>query len=118
MSKLGYTKVKDYYLPNLVLETPKDEEVYPYGVMWADWIEEHCGMYYEGLMASCKINQLMVEKNSQAKQMMETIMNNLMEKENITEELKKQNQMLWVQKMNQIKHQAEETVLKEVVYVR
>ena len=114
--KMGYTKMYGLLYPNLTIETPKDEEIRPYGTMYHQWMEENHPRAFGRMRGMCTLTPKMIEKNKQAMEMMEQLMTSMLEKENVTEELKKVNQLLWVQKVNKIKAKAEEIVLNKVVY--
>lgn len=72
-------------------------------------------MYYN-LLTSCKLNSYLADINEQAEEMFNQLVKQLAEKEGITEQLKADNQMLWVQKMNSIQISAREVVNVELIY--
>ena len=106
----------DYLLPNLTLQ---DEAQYSIGV-WAlshkRYLKQNHKVLYYNLLASGKLNNYLADIESQAQHLFSRLVNDLAEKENVTEELKATNIMLWVQKMNNIRNQATEIVNAEIVY--
>ena len=113
---LWYELQGDYYIPCLVLD---EEETQPIG-MWGRkhlrYIKEHRPVIYTTLLLSGKLNSHLVEIDNRAAEMFERLMKQLAEKEGITEQLKAQNQMAWVQRMNNVRNRAEEIVNAEVIF--
>lgn len=77
---------------------------------------KHRRTEFSGLMLSGKMNSHLEEIDRQANDMMETLTKKMAAEQKITESLKAENQMLWVQKMNNIRNSAEEIVLNQIVY--
>jgi hypothetical protein len=65
---------------------------------------------------TCKLNSYLADVNEQAEDMFSRLVKDLAEKENITEKLKSENQMLWVQRMNSIRDRATEVVNADLIY--
>ena len=118
-NKIEYHKEGDYYVPNLVL--PKDE--YPdycigkYGRLRLNYLKENKKAEYTVLLIENKLQEHLMEVDNTANARFELLMKQFAERENITEELKANNQMEWVQAMNNIKNRAEEIVTSELIYV-
>ena len=112
-----YTQVGDYFLPNLKL--PEEETQSNIGV-WAmrhkRYLRENHRVLYANLMTSGKLIEYLDEIEQQATAMFLRLVKELSEKENVTEELKETDQMLWVQKMNNIRNRATEIVNAELIY--
>ena len=112
---LWYELQGDYYIPCLVLE----EDLQPIG-MWGRkhlrYIKEHRPVLHTTLLLSGKLNSHLVEIDNRATEMFDWLVKQLAEKEGITEQLKKQDQMAWVQRMNNIRNAAEEIVNAEVIF--
>lgn len=112
---IDYTLVGDVYLPNLV----SVDTNYPIGI----WEQKHKGylkenhklMYYN-LLTQGKLNSYLHDIDARAKEMYDTLIKQLAENEGITEQLKAENQMLWVQRMNNIANRAREIVNIEIIY--
>lgn len=114
---ISYTKKGDYLLPNLILENKKQYNIGKYGLLRLNYInKEKLGLYFD-LLASDTLNEYLHNIDTTVMEMVQKLINELSEKENITEELKSSNQMLWIGKMNNIKNRVEEIILKEYIYV-
>ena len=113
---LWYELQGDYYIPCLTI--PKEEQ-HPIG-MWGRrhlrYIREHRKGLYDSLLLSGKLNGYLAELNEQAENMFFRLVNELAEKEGITETLKAKNQMLWVQRMNTVRAAAIELVNNDLIY--
>ena len=112
-----YTQVGDYLLPNLKL--PKEEKQANIGV-WSmrhkRFLRENHRVLYANLMTSGKLVTYLDDIEQQATAMFLRLVKELAEKENVTEELKATDQMLWVQKMNNIRNRATEILNSELIY--
>ena len=114
---LGYTLYGDYYLPNL--ELPEDEEAHygKYGILRKTYLKEHRKPYYQMLMLQGKLNKHLNRVDRDAHERVEVLVMQMAEKQGVTEQLKAEQPMLWVQRMNEIRNIAEEIVLAEMIYV-
>ena len=114
---ISYTNKGDYLLPNLKLENKKQYNIGKYGLLRLNYIKKYkLGLYFD-LLASDKLNEYLHNIDTIVMVMVQKLIKELAEKENITEGLKSSNQMLWIGKMNNIKDIAQETILKEYIYV-
>ena len=113
-----YTKQGDYLLPNLAL--PAEKETGNIGI-WATrhkrYLKQYHKVLYYNLLTSSKMNSYLADIEQQAQQLFLRLVKELAEKENVTEELKAYDMLLWVQKMNNIRNRAAEIVNNEVVYI-
>ena len=113
----NYTQVGDYLLPDLKL--PKEEKQANIGV-WSmrhkRFLRENHRVLYANLMTSGKLVTYLDDIEQQATAMFLRLVKGLAEKENVTEELKATDQMLWVQKMNNIRNRATEIVNADIIY--
>lgn len=116
MSQMSYRQVGDYKIPNLTL--PKEENITlgKYGMMRKKFLQEHRKVYYAQLIAKGELMRTIKQTEIEAERLMTQLTQQLQKSQGVTEELKEQNQMKWVQMMNNIKMTAEETVLKELIY--
>lgn len=117
--KMGgtYTQVGDYLLPDLKLpEEEKQANIGVWGMKHKRFLKENHRVLYANLMTSGKLVTYLDDIERQATTMFLRLVKELAEKENVTEELKAENQMLWVQKMNNIRNRATEIVNAELVY--
>ena len=106
----------DYYLPCLILPEEEHKAIGVWGQRHLRYIKEHKRTLYANLLTSCKLNSYLAGVNEQAEEMFSRLVKQLAEKENVTEKLKAENQMLWVQRMNNIRNRAREIVDKELIY--
>ena len=114
---ISYTRKGDYLLPNLILENKKQYNIGKYGSLRLNYIKRYkLGLYFDLLMNDT-LNEYLHNIDTIVMEKVQKLIKELTEKENITEELKSGNQMLWIGKMNNIKYIAEEIVLKEYIYV-
>ena len=113
-----YTKQGDYLLPNLAL--PAEKETGNIGI-WATrhkrYLKQYHKVLYYNLLTSSKMNSYLADIEQQAQQLFLRLVKELAEKENVTEELKADDMLLWVQKMNNLRNRAAEIVNNEVVYI-
>ena len=113
---LRYTLQGDYYLPDLALN--EEEPTYgKYGMLRKQFLKEHRSARYQYLLLIGKLNEHLNQTDQEAREQVETLMEQMTEKQGVTEELKAQDQMEWVRLMNNIKASAEEIVLKNMIYV-
>ena len=113
---LSYTLCGDYYLPDLVLN--EEEPTYgKYGMLRKQFLKEHRSARYQYMLLTGKLNEHLNQIDQEVREQVETLMEQMIEKQGVTEELKAQDQMKWVRLMNNIKASAEEIILKNMVYV-
>ena len=113
-----YTRVGDYYLPDLKLpEEEKQANIGVWGMRHKRFLKENHRVLYANLMTSGKLVAYLDDIERQATAMFLRLVKELAEKENVTEELKADDMLLWVQKMNNIRSRATEIVNNEVVYM-
>ena len=113
-----YTQVGDYMLPDLL---PAEEEKKANIGVWAmrhkRYLKQNHKVLYYNLLTSGKLNSYLADIEQQAQQLFLRLVKDLAEKENVTEELKATDMMLWVQKMNNIRNRARDIVNDEMVFV-
>ena len=113
---MSYTLHGDYYMPDLVLR--EEEPTYgKYGMLRKQFLKEHRSARYQYLLLTGKLNEHLNQTDQEAREQVETLMEQMTEKQGVTEELKAQDQMERVRLMNNIKASAEEIVLKNMIYV-
>ena len=115
--ELEYTKVGDYYIPNLIAPNMKDFKIGKYGRMRLRYLKENKKAEYTILLIENKLQEHLMDVDKTANARFELLMKQFAEKENITEELKATNQMEWVGKMNNIKNRAEEIIFNELIFI-
>ena len=112
-----YTRVGDYYLPNLKLpEEEKQANIGVWGMRHKRFLKENHRVLYANLMTSGKLVAYLDDIEQQATAMFLRLVKELAEKENVTEELKATDQMLWVKRMNNIRNRATEIVNAELIF--
>ena len=115
---IGYTLQGDYYIPDLTLLPEKDNG--PIGV-WGrrhrDYLKNHRKAIYSIMLTANTLRSYLADINKQADDMFFRLVNDMAKSEGITEQLKVEDQMLWVQKMNNIRNIAEEVVNNELIYL-
>lgn len=116
--KMGGTYVRqgDYYLPCLSLPEEEHKAIGVWGQRHARYLKQYHKVFYMNLLTSGKLNNYLADIDNQAEETFSRLVKQLAEKENVTENLKAENQMLWVQKMNNIRNRATEIVNTEVIY--
>lgn len=113
---ISYTKKGDYLLPDLILEDKELFNIGKYGLLRLNYIKKKkLGLYFD-LLVNDKLNEYLNNIDTTVMDKVQKLIKELTEKENITEELKSSNQILWIGKMNNIKDIAEEAILKEYIY--
>ena len=114
---ISYTKKGDYLLPDLILENKKQYNIGKYGLLRLNYIKKYkLGLYFD-LLVNDNLNEYLHNIDTTVMEKVQKLIKELAEKESINEQLKENNQMLWVSKMNNIKNIAEEIILKEYIYV-
>ena len=112
---LSYMLHGDYYLPDL--EINEEEPTYgKYGIMRKLFLKEHRSARYQYLVLTGKLTEHLNQVDKEAREKVEMLMEQMSEQWGVTEELKIQNQMEWVRRMNNIKNAAEEMAEKEFIY--
>ena len=115
-NKNTYTQQGDYLLPNLKLPEQPKVEIGIWGKRHLRYIKQHHKIRYTNLLTSCKLTAYLADIDDQAEEMFFWLVKQFAEKEGVTEQLKAENQMLWVKRMNYIRNHAEEIVNAELIY--
>ena len=113
---LWYELQGDYYLPCLKLSEEEAVHIGIWGQRHRRYLKSHRRALYTSLLTSGKLNGYLADIDRQAEKMFSRLVKQLSEKEGVTETLKAENQMLWVQKMNNLRNAAMEIVLNELIY--
>lgn len=112
-----YVRQGDYFVPCLTL--PAEKENKPIGV-WGQrhkrYLQEHKRATYTTLLTSGKLNSYLADIDKQAEELFSRLVKQMAEREGVTEMLKAENQMLWVQKINNIRNRAMEIVYTNLIY--
>ena len=114
---LNYTLHGDYYLPDL--EINEEEPTYrKYGIMRKQFLKEHRSARYQYLVLTGKLTEHLNQVDKEVREKVEILMEQMAEQWGVTEELKMQDQMEWVRRLNNIQATAEEIALKEIIYYK
>lgn len=115
--EIEYTKVGDYYLPNLLPpKNMKNFRIGKYGRARLQYLKENKKAEYTMLLVNGNLQQHLMEIDQQANERLELLIKQMAEKENVTEELKETDQLKWVGLMNNIKQSAKEIIFEELIY--
>ena len=114
---IEYTKVGDYYMPNLVLEKEEKTILNKYGRLRLKFLRENKKAEYTIMFMNGTLNKHLKEIQQTAQARVDIIIEQLKQQNNLTEEMKNTNQLYWVGMMNSLKNTAEEIVLNELIYV-
>ena len=109
-----YTKVGDYYLPNLIT-TEEEIEIGVWGQRHLRYIKQCHKVRYTNLLTSGKLNSYLADIGKQAEDMFFRLVKQMAEREGVTEKLKADNQMVWVGRMNNIRSRAKEIVNHDII---
>ena len=112
--KITYTRVGDYYLPNLA--APESPKVSRWGMLRFNYLRKHRETLYTIMLMENTLNHHLEEIDRQAQEMEQLLISQLAQQEGVTEQLKAENQMDWVAQMNNIRNRADEIVLNELIY--
>ena len=113
---LWYELQGDCYLPCLKLPKEESRHIGIWGQRHLRYLKQHRKGLYSELLISGKLNSYLADIDRQAEEMFPRLVKQLAEKESVTEALKAENQMLWVQKMNNIRNAAMEVVSNDLIY--
>ena len=116
MSEITYTKQGDYLIPDLTLPTEPEIQLGRYALMHRDYLEQHKRVTYLNLLTSGELNKHLYEVEQTALTRLELLTKLLCKEQGVTEELKEKAPMQWVGLMNNIRSQAEEIILTELIY--
>lgn len=114
---ISYRRVGDYLIPNLRLPHKETSiTLGKWGMMHKDYLLKHKKVLFTTLLTQGKLYQHCSDIENQAKDMFDTLVEQRKETEGVTEQLKEENQMVWVHKLNNIQSQAREIVCNELIY--
>ena len=114
---ISYTLQGDYYLPDLALPEQEDKTIGLWGQRHLKHIKRHRKILYINLLTIGKLNGYLADLNEKAEDMFFRLVKQMAEREDVTEQLKADNQMEWVTRMNNIRSRATEIVNKDIIYI-
>ena len=112
-----YRQVGDYMLPDVELTEQTEYQIGVWGQRYKRYLKSNHRVLYYNYLTSGRLYEHLAEVDTRAEKMFQQLVKTLAKKENVTEKLKTDNPMLWVQKMNNIRNRATEIVNAEVIYV-
>ena len=113
---LWYELQGNYYIPCLILPTEKEQPIGLWGQRHKRYLQEHKRVLYITLLTSGKLNSYLSDIDKQAQERFERLIEDMKRAQAITEQLKSENQLLWVQRLNNIRACAMEIVNEEIIY--
>ena len=113
---IEYVRQGDYYIPNLTVPDETEYQIGKYGSLRRTFLKEHHNWLYSTMLMQGILLKHLAEIDETCHSTIKDMMSKMAEQEGVTEQLKATDQMAWVQKMNSIKHRAEEFIFSEYVY--
>lgn len=113
----SYRQVGDYLIPNLILPPEAKIEIGRWGQLHRDYIRQHKQVQFSIMLAQGTLWTYLAEIDEHASAMFSRLVEQMKVNEGITEQLKADNQMEWIQRMNNIESRARETVYNELIYI-
>ena len=113
---IEYVRQGDYYIPNLALPEETEYQIGKYGSLRRTFLKEHHNWFYSTMLMQGTLLKHLAEIDETCHSTLKDMMSKMAEQEGVTEQLKATDQMTWVQKMNSIKHRAEDFIMREYVY--
>lgn len=114
---LWYELQGDYYLPCLKLPEEPEVHIGIWGQRHRRYLKGHHKALYTSLLTSGKLNSYLADIDRQAEEMFSRLVKQMAECEDIAEQMKADNQLMWVQRMNNIKNRATEIVNADIIYI-
>lgn len=115
---IEYTKIGDFYLPNIALPKPRRTgNIGKYGRLRLQYLEEYHKAECMLMRINNELTSHLLDIEDECRTRVKSLVEQMAKKENVTEELKANNQLEWVQKMNSIKSRAEEIAYNEIIYI-
>lgn len=113
---LDYTLHGDYYFPNLIVD--EEKATYgKYGMLRKRYLKEHKSGYYQYLVLSGKLTEHLNQVDREAREEVERLVEQMVEKQGVTEQMKEENPIEWVRRINNILERAEEVIKIRILYV-
>ena len=112
-----YTKVGEYLIPDLVMDPQPEGEIGIWGQRRKRYLKEHRKGTYNAMLLQGILARHLIDTNEAAQDLMDTLVKQMAKAEGVTKELKRQDQLGWVGRMNSIRNRAEEIVRDELIYV-
>ena len=114
---LWYAKQGEYYLPELALPSEEEKPIGIWRQRHLQYLKEHKQLVYLNLLTNGRLNEYLSSVDEQAEDMFSRLVKEYADRQEVTEQLKAENQILWVQKMNNIQACVREVVEREIIYL-
>lgn len=111
-----YSQVGDYLLPNITLPEQEEKPIGVWGQRRLRYLKQHRKVLYYNLLTSSKLKEHLADINEQAEDMYSRLIKQMAEREGVTEQLKANDQMAWVGRMNNIRNQVTEIINADLIY--
>ena len=115
---LWYELQRDYYIPCLILPDEKEQPIGLWGQRHLRYLKEYRRATYITLLTSGRLNDYLADIDRQAQKRLFLLTKQIAEQENVNEQLKADNAMLWVQKMNEIQSRVRDMIFSEIIYAQ
>ena len=116
MSEITYTMQKDYLIPDLALPPQPEVPLGKFAHLRREFLEKHRRVTFVNLLTSGKLTEHLYQIEQEAMRRFDRLTKQLAQEQGVTEELKASDQMTWIGRMNNIRQQAEEVILSELIY--
>ena len=113
---LWYELQGDYYIPCLILPAEKEQPIGLWGQRHLRYLKEYRRATYIILLTSGRLNDYLADIDRQAQKRLFLLTKQIAEQENVNEQLKADNAMLWIQRMNEIQSRVRDMIFSEIIY--
>lgn len=111
-----YVRQGDYFIPDLKLPEEETKFIGIWGQRHAKYLKQNHKLLYTNLLTGGKLNKYLVTVNEQTNDMFLRLVDQFAKKENVTEKLKAENPMIWVQKMNNIRSRVTDIINTDIIF--
>ena len=111
-----YTQIGDVLIPDLVMDPQPEGEIGVWGWRRKQYLKEHRKGTYKAMLLNGTLTQHLIDINTEALDLMNTLVKQMAKTEGVTEDLKRRDQLGWVGRMNNIRNRAEEIVRNDLIY--
>ena len=111
-----YTQIGDVLIPDLVMDPQPEGEIGVWGWRRKQYLKEHRKGTYNAMLLNGTLTQHLIDTNTEALDLMNTLVKQMAKTEGVTEDLKRRDQLGWVGRMNNIRNRAEEIVRNDLIY--
>lgn len=116
MNELTYSRQGEYFIPDLISPEETEVSIGRYALLHQSYLEQHKKVFYYSLLTTGKLNRYLHEIEQVALTRLALLINQLAKEQDVTESLKEEAPLQWLSRMNNIRNQAEESILSELIY--